>query len=572
MRFKTLLAILITAGLMLGATAYGVATTIYQRNIMPVTDSTYELGTSTKSWLAITTDKLCLSGDTCQTAWPAGGSGTFTTTTIEGITNTVFDLVGAGGLTISTSSNQITFTQGAGSGGFTTTSINGAPSTTFNFTTSNDTNITLAITTSTDSIIFTPGWTGTLADSRITSADYWNGLQANASSSYLLITASTSFPNLTQVGTLANLVWTNATGTNLNVTGSLNLPNNSVLDGMISSASYWNGIQANASSSYLTIAVSTSLAYLNFDYPATATNTFVSKTATTSFPNLATVGTITSGVWQGTLIDILRGGTNSTTVGSNGCVKYSNGTSYDCSAVGTLGDILMSVGAGRPVWVASNTIPGTGGSFTTTSINGAVSTTFNFTTSSDTNIGLSITTSTDAVTFNPYWVGTLADNRITNSALWNNWVNYPALATSTFVSKPATPTQTSTYQMNPSGLTMLRPNATTSKAIFINYATPTFYMASELENGITVKQMDCLLLATATSGVRFDVSYGASMVKGAASTTLGTFTVQSTTARTSFVVSAVLPQENYLRVNVQDASTTRPSFLECRLLGSLTNN
>lgn len=52
-------------------------TVIYQRTILPQTDSTYELGTSTKAWLRATTDELCLNGD-CRTAWggAAGASST----------------------------------------------------------------------------------------------------------------------------------------------------------------------------------------------------------------------------------------------------------------------------------------------------------------------------------------------------------------------------------------------------------------------------------------------------------------------------------------------------------------
>lgn len=45
------------------------------RNIYPFTDSAYEIGTSTKAYLRGTFDILCLTGDSCETTWPAGGSG-----------------------------------------------------------------------------------------------------------------------------------------------------------------------------------------------------------------------------------------------------------------------------------------------------------------------------------------------------------------------------------------------------------------------------------------------------------------------------------------------------------------
>src|SRR3990167_5700355 len=57
-----------------------------ERSILPETDSTYYLGTTTPStvgWLSVITDELCLTGDSCKTAWPTGGggAGTWATTT-----------------------------------------------------------------------------------------------------------------------------------------------------------------------------------------------------------------------------------------------------------------------------------------------------------------------------------------------------------------------------------------------------------------------------------------------------------------------------------------------------------
>lgn len=47
---------------------------VYQKTVIPEIDSTYTLGTTTKAWLNIYTDELCLAGD-CKTAWPVGGGG-----------------------------------------------------------------------------------------------------------------------------------------------------------------------------------------------------------------------------------------------------------------------------------------------------------------------------------------------------------------------------------------------------------------------------------------------------------------------------------------------------------------
>ena len=45
----------------------------YQKNLIPLTDSAYTLGTTSKAWLNVYTDELCLAGD-CQTTWGGGSS------------------------------------------------------------------------------------------------------------------------------------------------------------------------------------------------------------------------------------------------------------------------------------------------------------------------------------------------------------------------------------------------------------------------------------------------------------------------------------------------------------------
>lgn len=46
----------------------------YKKNISPIADSEYELGTSSQAWLRATADELCLTADSCITAWSAGAS------------------------------------------------------------------------------------------------------------------------------------------------------------------------------------------------------------------------------------------------------------------------------------------------------------------------------------------------------------------------------------------------------------------------------------------------------------------------------------------------------------------
>lgn len=76
--------------------------------------------------------------------------------------------------------------EGGAGGGFTTTTFKTAyqsyATTTLNFATSSDTNLGLAVLIDTTGITLTPQWTGTLADTRITSANKWNALDTASSS------------------------------------------------------------------------------------------------------------------------------------------------------------------------------------------------------------------------------------------------------------------------------------------------------------------------------------------------------------------------------------------------------
>lgn len=56
----------------LGAPTTGL---VYQKTIIPITDSLYDLGTTTQAWRNTYFDQVCLTADTCRTTWPTGGSG-----------------------------------------------------------------------------------------------------------------------------------------------------------------------------------------------------------------------------------------------------------------------------------------------------------------------------------------------------------------------------------------------------------------------------------------------------------------------------------------------------------------
>ena len=48
---------------------------VYQKTVLPVSDSAYDLGTTTQAWRNVYFDQVCLTADTCRTSWPSGGGG-----------------------------------------------------------------------------------------------------------------------------------------------------------------------------------------------------------------------------------------------------------------------------------------------------------------------------------------------------------------------------------------------------------------------------------------------------------------------------------------------------------------
>src|SRR3989344_4851248 len=62
------------------------------------------------------------------------------------------------------------------------------------------------------------------------------------------------------------------------------------------------------------------------------------------------VGTITTGVWQGTAVGLAYGGTNNSITAAAGAVVYSDSTKLLLSAVGSSNQCFLSGGAGAPTW------------------------------------------------------------------------------------------------------------------------------------------------------------------------------------------------------------------------------
>src|SRR3990167_6535630 len=76
----------------------------------------------------------------------------------------------------------------------------------------------------------------------------------------------------------------------------------------------------------------------------------------TSAPNLATIGTITTGIWNGTGIDVARQGTGTTTICLNNVILGNTTSGFKCTnGHGTSGQFLTSGGAGAvPTWTTSS--------------------------------------------------------------------------------------------------------------------------------------------------------------------------------------------------------------------------
>lgn len=103
--------------------------------------------------------------------------------------------------------------------------------------------------------------------------------------------------------------------------------------------------------------------------------------------SLTSVGTITSGTWNGTTIAVANGGTGRTTLTAN-AILLGNGTSGVNSVVtGTSGQLLQSSGTNAPVWTTGLTYDSATSTLTTT----------HFNSTSDASLKINVVTITDAV-------------------------------------------------------------------------------------------------------------------------------------------------------------------------------
>ena len=84
---KLLLAVVALALLSGVSIAYAAPQSNIFRNVYPETTQTYDNGTSTEAWLHVDAQQFCLTGGSCISQWPTGGTGSSATTTINGLSS-----------------------------------------------------------------------------------------------------------------------------------------------------------------------------------------------------------------------------------------------------------------------------------------------------------------------------------------------------------------------------------------------------------------------------------------------------------------------------------------------------
>ena len=202
-----------------------------------------------------------------------------------------------------------------------------------------------------------------------------NGQSARTAASDLIVADGAVYPGTTNVTTLgtSNYKWSNVYATTftgalsnaLSVNGKSYNGSSAITVGTIGVA-YGGTGKTSLDSGKALIGAGTSAVTLR----SITNNT--SKTAVTASTNLVTantlyyhsgnsnlttVGTISSGTWQGTSIKVGYGGTGTTTAPTQGGIIYgSSTTAYGCTAAGTSGYLLQSNGTSAPSQInATNT-------------------------------------------------------------------------------------------------------------------------------------------------------------------------------------------------------------------------
>lgn len=275
------------------------------------------------------------------------GGGTAGVSSLNGLTGAL-TLIPGTGIVITPSGSTIQISNTTSGGTVTSVSV----------VTANGFSGTVATASSTPAITLHTTITGILQGngSAISAATTTGSGSVVLATSPTLITPNLDTPSL--------LVLTNATGLPLTtgVTGLLPIANGGTGAATTSQNFAFIGPTSGSGAPSFRAIVAGDIPTLNQNTTGTAANITASSNSTlTSLPNLATVGTITSGIWNGTTIAIAHGGTGQVTAAAafnalspmtlTGDIIYevSNGVAARLP-IGTTNQVLSVVG-GVPAWV-----------------------------------------------------------------------------------------------------------------------------------------------------------------------------------------------------------------------------
>ena len=257
--------------------------------------------------------------------------------------------------------------------------------------------------------------TGTGLTFKVVSSANNHDFQASIASGYNLVTdaSSTEFASSSNkvIKTAPN--WDTAYSVINSSSSNWDIAHNRTTKGTLTATKLctWNAggyfdcnTDPSASSGFTTTSIN-NFATTTFSF-ATGTATGIGLTITTSTSAVTFTPTVSSGYG----IPLTASST-----------EWAN--AYNRIYGGTMTDAKYCTYASATGKISCNSEGGAGGGFTTTTFKTAyqsyATTTLNFATSSDTNLGLAVLIDTTGITLTPQWIGTLADARITSANKWN---------------------------------------------------------------------------------------------------------------------------------------------------------